>query len=299
MNPPLPPPRVTIALPVRLATGTIERTIASLLGQSHDSFEVVAAVHPLDPTAPVLRGERRVRLLESTEPAAGVPQLRRDAVMAARGELLALAEDHCEYPRDWLATLETALGDKSVSVAGGAVANGRRSYAGWAQYFTRYAAFLPPRRAGLTSHLPGNNACYRTEELLERRDRLADGFWEAEFNDSLRSEGLHLTMTGAVATQRQERGGLDYFALRYRHGRCYGGRRMASAEEGERRRLWRRAPLIPAVLLARTARTSLRSPEAGAFALTSPLVFGYQLAWAVGEIAGYAAGPGNTAARTD
>ena len=287
-------PRITIALPVRQATSTIGLTLQTLFGQRHDSFEIVAAVETGDPTATLLRREPRVRLIECAR-RAGVPQLRRDAVFAARGELLALAEDHCEYPADWLTTLERGLED-GAAASGGAVANGRHTYVGWAQYFTRYAAFLPPGEPGLTTHLPGNNACYRTTDLLSRRDRLRDGFWEAEFNDSLRSEGLRLVQTGAIARQRQHRECREYFVLRYRHGRCYGGRRMEAAGPGEPSRLWLRAPLIPAVLFLRTVRAAAPAP---AFLVTSPLVLAYQLAWAAGELVGYAAGPGKTTTETD
>lgn len=302
MNP--TPPQATIVLPVRLASHTIKATVESLLSQQcADSFEIVAAVHREDPAAPWLRrhADSRLRVIESTAPAAGIPQLRRDAALAARGQLLALAEDHCIYPADWLATLSAAAnsGGGEHVVSGGSIANGRRSYAGWAQYFTRYSAFLPPPKQGPASHLPGNNACYPATAVLARREHLTEGFWEAEFNDLLRRDGFLLQMTGSVVTQRQHRGLVGYFTLRYRHGRCYGGRRMATTPPRERFRLWLRAPLIPAVLFARTARAVTQSPSAAEFRFVSPLVLAYQLAWSAGEIAGYLAGPGNSLHNTD
>lgn len=298
-----PGPRTSVILPVRQAARTIEATLASLASQRHDSYEIVAAVCAHDSAAPFLRkaAQRnpRLRLIECTGEA-GVPQLRRDAVAKARGvEYIALAEDHCVYPPAWLSGLEAALLPAEAAVAGGPVANGRRTFAGWAQYFTRYSAFLPPKSPGPATHVPGNNACYLASVLRARGERLAEGFWEAEFNDSLRAEGLPLRMTGVTVEQRQHRGWLAYLPLRYLHGRCYGARRMQAAGAPARSRLWRRAPFIPIVLFARAARAALRSPHRVAFLLTSPLLFAYQTAWAAGEILGYLAGPGAAATRTD
>lgn len=216
----------------------------------------------------------------------GVPQLRAAAALAANGDRIAIVQDHCLFPPGWL----DALLAHDADVVGGPVANGRLTYAGWAQYFTRYAAFL---RA--THLLPGCNALYRREWLDRNRPLWRDGFWEAELNAALQAQGarFHLDPRAAV-TQTQRRGAIAYIPLRFRHGRCYGARRPAADRPGLR------SILIPGILFARVLRAVLARPEFLArFVPVAPLVFVYQLAWAAGEITGYLAGAGDSCRRTD
>lgn len=293
---------VTVAVPVRLAQRTIESTLRALLAQAEmEGFQVIAAVQADDPSLAVVQRvqHRQLRVLVASEPA-GVPQLRRDAAMAADTEFVIITEDHCLFPAGWARRLVEACAGPEVAVSGGPVANARRTWLGWTQYFTRYTAFLPPGRAGRTGHLPGNNACYRREVLRARSALLRDGFWEAEFNQALIAEGERFEMVPeAVVEQRQHRGLLEYAALRYRHGRCYGGRRVEAAP-GERVRLLLRSPLIPAILFARALRAVSGRPEYRArFLGAAPVFVVYILCWALGEMTGYAFGAGATSVETD
>jgi hypothetical protein len=233
--------------------------------------------------------ENLLRIVIAEQPC-GIPQLRRDAVRAARAPRIAITEDHCLFPDDWLAGMTSPDDD----VRGGGVSNGLRSYTGWAQYFTRYHAFLPPVGKGATRHLPGNSASYprRAFELSS----IDDGFWEAEFNGDLLRKGVRFFSDPALTVeQRQRRGWLEFALLRYQHGRCYGGRR-----EGSKLRLLVLAPLIPLVLLLRMARAAARKPGyRGRFAVALPLIAFYVLAWSAGEIAGYICGAGESSGKTD
>ncbi|MBZ5605969.1 MAG: glycosyltransferase [Acidobacteriia bacterium] len=285
---------VSIVIPVRLAQATIRATLQSAIAQAREAGgEVIAAVWSGDPSFEIVKSmaesESILRVI-AAEQRCGVPQLRRDGVRAARAPQVVITEDHCIFPGGWLAGLLAAEGD----VRGGGVRNGRRGYAGWAQFFTRYNAFLPPVGKGPARHLPGNNACYLSH-LLESRS-IDEGFWEAEFNRELLHRGARFFMDPALTVeQRQQRDWLEFVWLRYRHGRCYGGRRGGSRLGG-----LLRAPLIPAILLLRNARAAFgKRYHRGWFIVTTPLLFVYILAWSAGEIAGYLSGPGDSCRNTD
>jgi hypothetical protein len=286
---------ISVVIPVRLAQGTIEATLEAAIAQAREvGGEVIVAVWRGDPSFQVVepiagRQPGVVRLVAAGQ-RCGIPQLRRDGVRAARAPWVVITEDHCVFPSGWLAEMLKGPGD----VRGGGVTNGRRSYAGWAQYFTRYTAFMPPVPQGPVEHLSGNNACY-ARHLLESAS-IGDGFWEAELNRELQGRGVRLLMCPTLALEQcQQRGWLEYMPLRFRHGRCYGARRGGSTLGS-----LLRAPLIPLILIWRILRAqSHKRYHLGWFTLTLPLLVCYVLAWSLGEICGSLSGPGASCGNTD
>ena len=289
-------------MPVRKAEKTIEATLESIARQCRDlNAELIIAVSETDPTSGLLRrmDRRGGRVLFRPGPA-GIPQLRRDAVRATKATYIVIAEDHIIVPDGWLKGLVDALEQHEADVSGGGVTQGLNHYAGWAQYFTRYAKFMPPHAEGPAKMLPGNNACYRRTVFDDNRNLLEEGFWEAEFNQAV-SKGRRFWMCADLAVeQHQHRGMFAYIGLRYDHGRCYGARRYRSASAAERRKLIAQSPLIPLVLFVRSARAVLQQDRHRArFLFCCPLLVLYFLAWGVGEMVGYLKGAGGSCAKTD
>jgi len=293
---------VSVVVPVRRAERTIRATLNSLLAQRCiEPWEVILVLSRNDPTAGLLNRDLPppVRLLEPPGPG-GVPQLRRDGVRQARGEFIVITEDHCLYPEGWLQGLLDCMQTRGVEAAGGPVLNASSSLTGLALYLTRYSAFLPGIE-GHATELPGNNSCYRREALENDESWMRDGFWEAEFNQHLVRCGGRMWMSrDSAVQQKQHRGLLEFAMLRFRHGRCYGARRIRSASRSERRKRLLTAPLIPAVLFARIMRAvwTKRFPKLR-FAAAAPLILVYVTCWAAGEITGYLAGAGNSCHSTD
>src|SRR5258708_9871164 len=150
--------KLSIVVPVRRATTTMAAAIESLRHACAGiDAEIVVAYSAIDPTAAIAGELTGVRLVRRGRKCS-VPQLRRDAIRAATGDFILIAEDHCTVAPDWAAGLLRAAEQHPASGWGGPVANGRTTLLGWAHYFTRYTAFLPPGHAGYTKHLPGNNA---------------------------------------------------------------------------------------------------------------------------------------------
>lgn len=294
-------PLVSIIVPVRLARHTIVSTLEALLAEAEGrAVEVIVAVSKRDPAAALIlsMAHPQLRVLIADAPA-GVPQLRRDAALAARGEYIVITEDHCLPPQNWVEGLVSSICSHETDVSGGGVANGRRSWTGWAQYFTRYSAFLPPCPDSATRHLPGNNACYRTDVLKAHQKLLTEGFWEAEFNQELLASGCRFWISPALTVvQRQQRSLFEYFPLRFRHGRCYGARRINASTS--KSALLLRSPLIPPLLMWRATRSALMRAEfRWRFLYALPLFALYVLAWSMGEWTGYFFGPGSSCTETD
>ncbi len=285
--------RIAVVVPVRRAESTIGRTIASLTEQTKGlDAEIIVAVSDADPTCKLVRSLQldygfRLLVIPGRH---SVPELRRDAVRATEAAYVFITEDHCVFPDAWIPRLVDAL-DGAV-VSGGGVKNGRRSWTGWAQYFTRYAIFQPPLENGLTRHLPGNNACYKREVLERYGHLLKDGFWEAEFNaEVVKSEPFRMVADCEVI-QHQRRGLFEYIPLRFQHGRCYGARRPD--------RNLARVPLIPAILFWRAVRAVFsRRGNRLRFLILSPVLLAYFAAWAAGEAWGYCFGAGDSCSHTD
>jgi len=284
--------KLSIVIPVRRATTTLDGCVASMKAACAGmDAEIVVAYSEGDETAAVagaLTGVRLVRMAGRRS----VPQLRRDGVRAADGEFILITEDHCMVGADWVRGLLLAAEEHPASAWGGPVRNGRTSWLGWAHYFTRYTAFLPPGQTGYCAHLPGNNALYRRDDLLAFATEWSDGFWEAEFNVVLRRErGPFWYSPEAVVTQAQQRGIFEYVSLRYRHGRCYGARcgKPHSAV----------FVFVAALLFWRGLRMAVQNGEAARFCVVSPLLVVYYSAWAAGEMVGYLGGAGASCGDTD
>ena len=284
--------RLSIVIPVRRARTTLARCVESMRAACVGlDAEIVVAYSADDETAPIAAALQGVRLVRA-EGRRSVPQLRRDGVRAASGEFILITEDHCTVSADWARALLRAAAEHPASSWGGPVRNGRTSWLGWAHYFTRYTAFLPPGRAGYTRHLPGNNALYRRDDLLAFAGEWGDGFWEAELNAVMtRERGPFWYVPEAVVEQRQMRGLFEYASLRYRHGRCYGAR----CGQGHSAVFF----FVAALLFWRGLRAAGRNGVMGRFLTVAPLLVVYYSCWAAGEMVGYLAGPGDSCSDTD
>jgi hypothetical protein len=296
-------PRISVVVPVRQAVETAEDTLSRLLDRP--GLEVIAAVSSQDPTAPLLRDLQRRRpelVLLEVQGARSVPQLRAHGIRAARGRFVAITEDHCEFPPQWPHSLAAALEDPAVGASGGAVANGRDgSLADWAIYFSRYASLLPPVPRGPAAALPGNNACYRRELLESNRALYENGFWEHEFHQHLLGKGLRLFQEpDAVITHRKPYRFGPYCALRFRHGRCFGGMIREGGSLGAVALRALASPLTPFLLALRSARAvAAKRTHRREYLLALPLLLVCYAAWTAGEVAGYLGGPGEACSQTD
>src|SRR5260370_38518069 len=93
------------------------------------------------------------------------PQLIREALRQARGQIIAVTDAYCRFPPQWLANLSQAH-EMDYAVIGGAVVNGNSDgLFGWACFFADSGGFMLPGIPRVTPLLGGNKLSF-TKWLL-------------------------------------------------------------------------------------------------------------------------------------
>lgn len=267
------------------APGSVERCLAALAPQV-DGAEVIVCESAGSPEATKARYPF-ARFLE--RPGALVPALWRDGIAASTGSAVALTISPMVPAPDWVSRLAERLQEDEV-VAGAIEPGEGLRVVDWAEYFCRYARDMRPFERRENAEIPGDNCGYR-RELLERTWPLyAAGFWEPEVNRALRAEGVKLWHDPSVVVFQGRSAGFRAFARqRLRHGRAYGRQRGARFGRGRNAAGIVLAWIVPAVLLARTAREVVaRRRLRGRLLVSLPVLLAFDVAWALGEAAGHA-----------
>lgn len=237
------------------------------------------------------------------EPGASVLRLRARGIHAARGELVAVTEDHCVPRADFCAQVLAAHERHPTAVViGGAVENGARTaLADWANYFFANEPAWPPLRGIWNAPITGPaNVSYKRAVLARYPD---DGLGEGEFRDRLAAEAqLMLNDPGPVVEHIQVLGGVGTCLHHFHDGRCV----ASSRRERFRGTRWLRElakdlalPIRVPVASARiVARSAYRHPEVLPTIVASiPWIVAVAAAHSLGELVGILAGPGTSPER--
>jgi hypothetical protein len=233
-------------------------------------------------------------------PGAGVFALRARARQAARGEILAVTEDHCLVAPDWCRRILEAHDRHRDAVAvKGAVRNGTAArLLDRVSYLVSQAPHLPPFGArDEDAGLGISCTSYRRAAL----DRLApDPDWPVELVDARRwrAGGAAVVADESIWVEHLQSGPLlALSALHFHNGRAIAGLRRTRASGRDVLRLAGLA-VLPLVRTARTARLCARKGVAwSTLGPGVPLFLWFYLWKAAGEAAGYLAGPGDSATR--
>ena len=229
-----------------------------------------------------------------------IPRLRYQGVVRARGDFVAILEDHTEVGPAWAETIVSRLNGPWGAV-GGAVENGRDGLINWAVFFCEYAAYMGPVREGESSDLPGNNIAYRRPLLLRHAGVLDEGKWESWVNDELRADGVPLASANAMMVRHIKPFRLGYFLRqRFHFARSYAGMRRGDQSRLKRLVYGAGSLVLPALLTARVTKTVLgKRRHIGLFCAVSPLVVLFLTVGAMGEMVGYLVGPGRSLDRVE
>jgi hypothetical protein len=217
-----------------------------------------------------------------------VPELWRDGVDEATGEIVALTISPMAPAPDWIESIRREHLEHDA--VGGAIDPGQGlRLSDWAEYFCRYAREMRPFASRSAPDLAGDNAAYK-RSLLERwREIYRDGFWEPVFHWQLTAEGIPLWHTPKVVVfQGRSSGAGAFMRQRFSHGRKYGHQRGANFSRSRNIAGVVGAPLVPFVLTARILRDVFTRGRYRLRALAAlPLIFGFNVAWAAAEAAGH------------
>ena len=217
-------------------------------------------------------------------------ELRARGIAAARGDLIALLEDHGVADPNWCARIVVAHA-KPVAGIGGAVENNIDSFLNWAVYFCDFGAYQNPVPEGPTAFLSDANVSYKRTALESVHNVWRDVFHEGAVNHALSLRNQQLVLAPGLVVY-QHRLGLNLrTALKERFiwGWSYGAGRALT---GASRLVWAGlCVVLPFVIVARIAATAAgRRRHLGDFLRASPGVALMAAAWCFGEMRAYLSG---------
>ncbi len=215
-------------------------------------------------------------------------ELRARGLAEARGEVVALLEDHGYPDRHWARNIWAAH-QQDVAAVGGAIENDIDRLLNWAVYFCDFFRYHNPVPAGQSGLASDVNVAYKRAVLDSIRPVLFPSFRETAVNQALVERGQKIVLVPEVVV-RQTRKNLGLGGAlkeRFIWGRSYAGGR--SRQIGEKRLiLGILCPILPAILIFRIARTVFeRRRLVGVFLKSLPLLVPLTISWSLGELVGY------------
>lgn len=238
------------------------------------------------------------RLLEA-DPGTTIPALRARAFSEAQGEFVAVIEDHVVVPAGWARRLLDAARE-AEQVVGGSVENAATErVVDWAAFLCEYSHCMLPLPAGEAEWLTGNNVIYPRALLARYTELLAAGGWENQLHDALRRDGVRLERRPDIRVGHKKHYTVgEYLSQRFLYARSYAGARVAGAPLPRRVAYGAAALALPPLLLYRTVSRVLATRRHRAELVRSlPLLALFVTSWALGEVMGYWAGPGDSLAK--
>jgi hypothetical protein len=219
-------------------------------------------------------------------------ELRSLGFREARGDLIALTEDHCSPDPEWCATIvELHRGD--VAAVGGSVdKSGPDTMLNWGIYLSDFGRYMNPVKEGPAGYLTDCNVSYKRSVLEPIRDLWAEQFHETTVNWTLSGQGRTLWLSPRVVV-RQQRSLSWGYALkeRYEFGRLFASTRVAGAGFGRRLFYAGASAVLPMILLGRVVKNvAQKRRELGNFVRALPAILLLNFVWAWGEVVGYATG---------
>ena len=228
-------------------------------------------------------------------PGFSVFRLRALGITSARGEVVALTEDHCRVRPDWCErTLAAHKKHPMASAIGGAVENGATTHLiDWAGYFIVNGPFMLPLRSGECARISLQaNISYKRRALARPLPPL--GMMEMLYNQALHDRGETLVADERIVVEHvQSLGVLGTCAAHFHNGRSIAGFRLQRMPLAERALRLAGCFVLPGVMLWRTLRIVFSKRRyVGRAVLSLPFIVILLCCHAAGEFVGYLAGPG-------
>jgi len=229
-----------------------------------------------------------------------VPELRMLGAKQAQGDIVAVIEEHCVAPPQWLRTIRESFRETDAAIGGPILDHDYDRVRDWVVYFSEYHNYLPPWRDGDRFVLNGANIAYSRSKLLKLEHLLTAGYWEIALHPELSKLGAFRAVPGMGA---HHTGPFDfgyYLGQRYLLSRVWGGTQRETAGIGKRLTYLIAAPVFPLLLLARIARRVLESGRRiPKFLMALPLLIPVTCTYVWGEWRGYLAGVGDALERVE
>jgi hypothetical protein len=238
-----------------------------------------------------------VRWIE--QPGGSVFVLFSTALHAARGDIVALTEDHTIPRPGWIPSVLRAHAEHPEAAAiGGAIENGStHGLIEWASYFTTQGPHMAPlgvREVPVTTNEA--NVSYKRSALEAVPFDEGSGFMAILYNRRLAESGLVLRVDDRIVVDHFETVGFGWTtSIHFHNGRTISGFRR---DRGMSREDWVRMAtslMLPAWRTLRVMRTGVAKGRLRRQLLVSaPFALWLEYVQATGHLIGYACGPGGS-----
>jgi glycosyltransferase involved in cell wall biosynthesis len=293
-------PTVSVVVASGAGGDFLIRCLDSLQGQAQEQGAEVIVVDRCGPDRCAEVAERypSFRIVPYPgEERPSVPQMRACGVDQSTAPIVAIIEEHCVAPPDWLQTIRAAFGPDDAAIGGPILDDDFDRIRDWVVYFSEYHNDLPPWLPGPRSWISDANAAYSRDRLIENRATLGDSYWAIALHPQLAASGTSLRSVPAMGLAHT--GPFDYgYYLRQRYllSRVWGGTQRHRVSPVIRLAHLLAFPIFPLFLLAKIARRVHATGDArlrGRFVRALPLLVPVVTAFTCGEWLGYLVGPGN------
>jgi hypothetical protein len=232
-----------------------------------------------------------------TERGASIFRMRSLGMSVARGEVIALTEDHCRPARGWCkAHLDAHAEHPEAAAVGGPVLNGAtEQLSAWGSFLINHAEWMPPVESGLRPTIDRANISYKNWAVPKIPSR--DGSDEPFLFERLQRAGATFVMdTNAPVTHDQAFGVRGTLTIHFHSGRSTAGARLAGGMNVPRRLLRAIASVaLGPAMFVQTMRRIFRRPKSPRVLASLPMAFAVANAISFGLLVGYLAGPGDSA----
>ncbi len=219
-------------------------------------------------------------------------ELRALAFGEARGEVIALTEDHCTPDPDWCTNVLRAHEGPHAAVGGAVDKDPPDTALDWAVYLCDFSRYMSPLREGPARYLTDCNVSYKRAALELFPDLWHEEFHETTVHWALLERGESLWLSPRMVVRQQRSLGLgEALRERFAFGRLFASTRVAEAGRARRLLYAVSSPALPVLLLGRIASNVLRKRRRlGEFTRALPIALLLTTVWAAGECTGYLTG---------
>jgi hypothetical protein len=293
-NPPL-----SVVLGTTQPWPELQPAIESVVPQAREIGAEVIVVDNNGAALPEQLAAQTPEIVWITDPGATIFRMRSLGMSVARGDVIALTEDHCvPSPRWCQAHIDSHVQHPEVAAVGGTVANGATdNLSAWGSFLVNHSDWMPPTESGPRRMVDRANISYkrsvvpRTPTPPEVAEPLID-------DHLLDSSAKFFLSADALVTHDQSFGLRGTLAIHFHSGRSLAGSRVRRGL-GPLGRLSRAitSPLLGPAMFVQTVRRIARRPKSPRVLASLPMAFAVASAISAGLVIGYLTGAGDSAGR--
>ncbi len=288
-----PKPVLSVVVVILGGRVYVPRCLEALMRQEGiQDLEIVVPYDDRIPDVPTLQAKFPAVRFLPIQGRRTYAELRAIGVGHARGEVVALTEDHCIPNAQWCARILEAHVAPHAAVGGVVDKGATDQLLNWAVYLCDFSRYMSPVREGPADYLTDCNVTYKTGTLALIRDLWKESFHETTVHWALQNRGETLWLSPRIAVYQQRN--LRFKSAlheRYAFGRLFASTRVAAVSPARRAAFAGLSWLLPLYLSFRVTQNVFRKRRhRGIFVKALPLVLGLNLVWAWGEFIGYVTG---------